>query len=231
MEPEILIEDASVVVINKPSGMVVNNALSTKDVTVQQWFERKLQIPNPKAQSEFWDKGGVVHRLDKDTSGVMILAKTPIAYERLKTQFVERKVKKEYVALVHGIMQEKKGIIAVPIDRHPVIKTKFAVSDNLSRMAITEWFVKREWKNYSLLELKPLTGRTHQLRVHLQHLGHPIVSDRIYGSKKQLRRDMAWCPRLFLHARKLEIDGMTYEAAMPEVLQRVLDCLVHYICD
>jgi 23S rRNA pseudouridine1911/1915/1917 synthase len=120
----------------------------------------------------------------------------------------------------------------MPIDRHPVIKTKFAISDNLSRTAITHWTVEQEWKDYSLLELKPLTGRTHQLRVHLQHLGHPIVADPTYGLKKKLAGDLAWCPRLFLHAQKLEFDhpesgeSVSFESKLPAELTAALNTLV-----
>lgn len=227
MEPEVIFEDNFLCVINKPSGMVVNDSGSAKGATVQQWFDDRRK----KGEGEFESKGGVVHRLDKDTSGVMVLAKTPETYEKLKVLFLERKAKKEYIALVHGRMTEKSGVVSVPIDRHPVVRIKFGVSANLSRTAVTEWEVKQEWEGYTLVTLRPLTGRTHQLRVHMQYLGHPVVSDRIYGLKKMLKRDMERCPRLFLHARKLEISNMTFEAKLPPVLQRALDCLVHYTGD
>lgn len=226
MEPKIIFEDQWICVVDKPAGMVVNDSTSAKGLTVQQWF-------GIKGEGEFGQKGGLVHRLDKDTSGVMVLAKTAESYEDLKKQFLERKTSKTYIALVHGKMDQQEGIISLPIDRHPVIKTKFAISDNLSRMAITHWSVKQEWSGSSLLELRPLTGRTHQLRVHLQHLGHPIVSDPIYGFKKKLQEDLEWCPRLFLHAQKLEFvhpkscERVIFESKLPSELGGVLETLIH----
>ena len=197
----IIFQDESICVIDKPYGVVVNNAITTKFETIQSWFSKKYNIPQ--GESEFLQKGGVVHRLDKDTSGVMVLAKTEEAYEKLKLQFLERTTKKTYLALVHGKMSEPSGIISAPIDRHPKDKRKFYVSQNPSRTAITEWKVLKEFPLYSLLELFPHTGRTHQLRVHMQHLHHPIVSDPIYGFKKSLKDDLNFCPRLFLHAKSL----------------------------
>lgn len=219
-DSNIIFEDENICVIDKPYGMVVNNAQSVKSETVQDWFASKLQ----NGTGEFLDKGGVVHRLDKDTSGVMVLAKTEEAYERLKLQFLKRSTKKTYLALVHGKMLQPSGIISAPIDRHPKDSRKFAVSDNLSRTAITEWKVLKEFPLYSLIELSPHTGRTHQLRVHMQHLHHPIVSDPIYGWQKTLKEDLSFCPRLFLHAHTLEFVHphtnkiMTFESVLPAVL-------------
>lgn len=219
----IIFEDENICVIDKPCGMVVNNAQSVKSETVQDWFAPKLDLSA--SNLEFLSKGGVVHRLDKDTSGVMVLAKNEQAYEKLKLQFLERKTKKTYWALVHGKMPEEKGIISASIDRHPKDSHKFAVSDNPSRTAITEWRVLKEYSmsnvQYSLLELSPHTGRTHQLRVHMQHLHHPIVSDPVYGFRKSLKDDLAVCPRLFLHAKSLTFVNpttnheVTFESELP----------------
>lgn len=215
---KVIFEDENICVIDKPYGVVVNNAQSVKSETVQDWFAPKLQ----NGKGEFLDKGGIVHRLDKDTSGVMALAKNEQAYEKLKLQFLERKTKKTYLALVHGKMSQPQGIISAPIDRHPKDSHKFAVSENPSRTAITEWKVLKELSEYSLLELSPHTGRTHQLRVHMQHLHHPIVSDPIYGFRKSLKNDLKICPRLFLHARSLEIDAGKFESPLPPELESVL---------
>lgn len=229
LDPRIIFEDAWMVVIDKPAGMVVNDAQTAKGETVQKWFSNRIRSGG---NGEFYDKGGVVHRLDKDTSGVMVLAKTPEAYEKLKQQFLERKAVKKYVALVHGKLAEEEGIISAPIERNPKIKSKFTIGTDLSRTAITEWKVTRQWADFALLELAPHTGRTHQLRVHMQHLGHPIVADPIYGWKKTLGEDLKWCPRLFLHAKELEIthpgsgERVKFEALIPPELQRVLD-LIH----
>ena len=204
----IIFEDDSICVINKPSGIVVNEAESSRGNTIQSWFEAK----NPGIQEyrnlEFGQKGGVVHRLDKDTSGVMVLAKTPEAYTVLKQQFLERKTVKKYVALVHGKFKENDGVITAPLMRHPKNRFKFTVGGDVDRSAITEWKVIGQYSmhnaEFTLLELTPHTGRTHQLRVHLQSINHPIVSDPIYGFAKRIQDDLSWCPRLFLHAKYLE---------------------------
>ena len=205
---KIIFEDQAICVIDKPSGMVVDE--------VQVKFPTMI----------------LAHRLDRDTSGVMLLAKTPEAYEALKKQFMERKIKKTYMTLVHGAMKEQEGIISVPIESNPKDRTKRVVGTNLSRMAVTEWKVLEvlRTKNevLSLLEVKPLTGRTHQIRVHLKHLEHRIVSDPIYGGRKQYKEDIKWCPRLFLHARRIEFlhpttgRVMEFESDLDEELQKVV---------
>ncbi len=191
---QVLFSDASIVVVDKPSGIDV------------------LQVAS--------ETGGIlVHRLDKDTSGVMVLAKNSTAELNLKKQFEERKVIKKYLALVHGEMKEKGGLITTPVQRYP--------KDKL-RSAITEWKVIQKYPQYSVLELMPHTGRTHQLRQHLKSIGHPIVADPIYGFRKKLKDDLAWCPRLFLHAKYLEITHPTtfemihFQADLPEALQNLL---------
>lgn len=225
-----MFEDAAIEVVDKPAGMVVNNAQTVKEETVQSWFANKVDLG--KGTGEFWEKGGVVHRLDKDTNGVMVLAKTPDAYEKIKQQFMERTTLKKYVALVHGKMNEDNGLITATIQRHPKDSRKFTVGGEIDRSAITEWKViqtlTKDGDDYSLLELTPHTGRTHQLRVHLQSIHHPIVSDSIYGYRKKLKGDLSWCPRLFLHAKYLEFthpvsgNRVHFEAQLPEVLQNLL---------
>lgn len=202
---EIVFEDEWIRVLDKPSG-VVSESL-----------------------------GRVAHRLDKDTSGVIILAKTDEAYDRLKKQFEERKVKKIYLALVHGSMNTEAGILSEPIIRNPKIGNKFVVGKE-GRPAITEWKVMKQYSlfslQYSLLGVRPMTGRTHQIRVHLKHAGHPIVSDYLYGGK-QYKEDIKWCPRLFLHARSIEFthpgtgEKVSCESEMPKDLEKVLGKLVH----
>lgn len=238
MEPRVIYEDEFEVVVDKPAGMVTNNAQTVRGETLQDWFDKHYlhQLENA-GSGEFFDRGGIVHRLDKDTSGVMILAKTPEAFERLKSQFLNRGTKKTYIALVHGVMRESEGVIAKPVERHPKMREKFFVGADPARMAITEWKVLGIYtgggdgkEQLSLLELKPLTGRTHQLRVHLKHLGNPIVSDPIYGGRKVYRKDINWCPRLFLHAAALEITDASggaqkFEAPLEASLQKVLSGL------
>lgn len=249
MEIPIIFEDEWMCVIEKPAGMVTNNAESVKEETVQGWFSAKHQIQNSNNQInnnnlefsnlnlEFINKGGVVHRLDKDTSGILVLAKTVEAYEGLKKQFMERTTRKEYTALVHGEFKEETGELSTPIERNPVDKKKFYVGKDLSRMAITEWRALGSYQlpgnSYQLMELLPHTGRTHQLRVHMQYLHHPIVSDPIYGYRKTWEEDLQWCPRLFLHAGKLKIchpitkEPMEFKAELPNDLATALQKLVH----
>jgi 23S rRNA pseudouridine1911/1915/1917 synthase len=239
MEPRIIFEDEWLVVIDKPAGMVTNRSKTTRGETVQEWFESKLQSDKGTElqSSEFTDKGGVVHRLDKETSGVLVLAKTPQVYENLKSQFLERKVTKVYIALVHGQMPQEEGIISTPITRNPKIYGKFMVGGELSRTAVTNWKVLKEYTvlnaQYSLLEVTPLTGRTHQIRVHLTHLGHPIAGDSLYGMRKQITEERKWCPRLFLHATSLTfshpvtLQKMKVVSPIPSQLDQVLGTLVH----
>lgn len=233
---EILFEDESICVIDKPAGVIVNNAESVKVETVQDWFADKVRISG---DTEFALKGGIVHRLDKDTSGVMVLAKTLNAYEMLKSQFLERKTVKKYTALVHGGFRDPEGVISQPIIRHPKDRHRFTTEKggDLSRTAITHWKVIEQYSvlstQYSLLELEPHTGRTHQLRVHLQYMHHPIVSDPIYGFKKTWKEDLTWCPRLFLHAKYLEFthpvsdERVKFESELPSELEQVVASLVH----
>ena len=173
----------------------------------------------------------MAHRLDKDTSGVIVLAKTDAAYDKLKKQFEERMIKKVYAALVHGTMMQEAGIISESIMRNPKIGNKFVVGEG-GRPAITEWQVTKKYKDFSLLEVRPLTGRTHQIRVHLKYLGHPVVSDYLYGGK-QYKEDIKWCPRLFLHAKHLEFTHpgtgkrVSFEAELSGDLAEVLEKLVN----
>lgn len=235
MIPEILFEDDALVVINKPSGMVSNKSQTIQTETVQDWFAEKIKDQKSKSKddSEFWQKGGLVHRLDKDTSGVMVLAKTEGAYDALKQQFLERKTTKIYEALVHGQLTEDSGLITAPIERHPKDRHKFTVGGDLARSSITEWKVLSRFSDFTLLELTPHTGRTHQLRVHLQHIHHPIVSDPIYGFAKRVDDDLAICPRLFLHAKYLEFlhpisqKRVHFSAPLPLELESVLKSLLH----
>lgn len=231
MEPRVLHEDDQIMVIDKPHGVIVNEAESVTVPTIQSWFASHI---SGTGDTEFYQKGGIVHRLDKDTSGVMVLAKTEAAYLHLKQQFLERKTIKKYVALVHGAMKDQQGLITEPIERHPKDRHKFTVGGDLARASITEWKVLKNYptaaEQFTLLELLPHTGRTHQLRVHLQHITHPIVSDPIYGFQKKVKDDLKICPRLFLHAKYLEFnhpsgEQVHFESDLPVELQAALDTL------
>lgn len=218
-EPQIIFQDEFLLVLDKPAGMVVNRAETTRaEETVQDWIEKKLKVKREKLKvpiqnskfKDFYGRAGIVHRLDKDTSGLLLVAKTPEAFENLQRQFKERKVKKKYLALVHGKLKPKEGVIKASISRSPFDRKKFGVflggreaKTKYKRIAIYDLRFKNE--KLSLVELCPETGRTHQLRVHLKYLGHPIVGDEKYAGRKTARSDRQWCPRQFLHASFLAL--------------------------
>lgn len=202
--------------IDKPSGMVVNRSETTEgERTVQEWAESKLGLKDEGRRtkdfssalglqpSAFLSRAGIVHRLDKETSGCLVIAKTPDAFGALQRQFKDRTVEKEYLALVHGFVTPQEGIIRVPLARSRGNRLRFTVSAH-GRIAETAYRVDRHYQRagrpYALLMLAPKTGRTHQIRVHLRYIGHPIVADKTYGGEKRSSEDHIWCPRMFLHA-------------------------------
>ena len=204
MEPKIIYEDSSLLVLDKPAGWIVNEASTTKDQPVLQTWLSQKDYPLARSLAE---RRGIVHRLDKETSGIIIVAKTKSAFEALQRQFKERQVKKTYLALVHGVLDEKVGEIEAPVGRLPWRRDRFGVLPG-GREALTSYqvidYFTRDGEEYSLVEAKPKTGRTHQIRIHLKYLGHPVVADEFYAGRKTARRDRIWCPRLFLHAASIE---------------------------
>ena len=202
----VLYEDDDCIVLNKPSGVLTHapNHLST-EASVATYLRDKVSGLDG-------DRAGIAHRLDRATSGVIIGAKNPSALSWLQKQFAQRKVKKTYIAVVKGIPKEPEAVIDMPVERNPKAPATFRVGAN-GKAAITHYKVLEAGQHYSLIEMKPETGRTHQLRVHLAHIGHPIVGDPLYGSGK-------YSDRLFLHALSLEItlpnrERKTFEAPLP----------------
>jgi 23S rRNA pseudouridine1911/1915/1917 synthase len=186
----VIYEDDDCVVINKPVGLLTHSkGAFNPEATVASWLRDRLKDMEG-------DRAGIVHRLDRATSGVMICAKTPIALSWLQKQFSQRKVKKTYIAIVEGVMAEEQAIIDMPIERNPKKPQTFRVGSN-GKSAVTVYKVLKTDGQRSLLELTPTTGRTHQLRVHLEELGHPIAGDTFYGGQP--------ADRLFLHAKSLEL--------------------------
>jgi len=183
--------------------MVVNRADSVKTETLQDWIEDKFDF---EISGDEKYRNGIVHRLDRDTSGVLVVAKTKEKFVELQQQFKQRKVEKIYLALLHGKLEPREGVMQLPLGRNEANRKQFTVVAG-GKLAETRWnvikYLERAGQWYSLAELYPKTGRTHQLRVHLKHLNHPIVSDVFYLSKKRIKSDLDWCPRLFLHASKL----------------------------
>lgn len=186
----VLYEDDDCVVIEKPLGLLTHSkGAFNPEPTVATWLRGRLR-------SMEGERAGIVHRLDRATSGVMICAKTPEALTWLQKQFSQRKVKKTYKAVVSGHLEELEALIDMPLERNPKKPQTFRVGAN-GKPALTKYLVVHQGQKSSLVELKPETGRTHQLRVHLSHIGHPIVGDILY---RGLDAD-----RLFLHAHQLEI--------------------------
>jgi 23S rRNA pseudouridine1911/1915/1917 synthase len=186
----VIYEDKQCVVINKPVGVLTHSkGAFNPEATVATWLGGRFKGMDG-------ERAGIVHRLDRATSGVMICAKTPEALSWLQKQFSQRKVKKAYVAIIEGVLKEAEAIIDMPIERNPKKPQTFRVGSN-GKAAVTHYKVLKTAGQYSLVELRPTTGRTHQLRVHLKKLGHPILGDTLYGGRP--------AQRLFLHAKELEL--------------------------
>jgi 23S rRNA pseudouridine1911/1915/1917 synthase len=199
MPLEILYEDDDIVAVNKPSGMVVYPAAGHAHGTlVQGLLYGGRQLASVGAP----ERPGVVHRLDKETSGVIIFAKSDSAYYALVKQFKERAMEKLYLALARGLLQEETGEIEAPLGRDPRHRKRIGVRAYGGRPAHTTFRVLRRFEdeNVTFLEARPHTGRTHQIRVHLAAIGHPIVGDPLYGPRDRQRKR---APRLMLHAWKL----------------------------
>ncbi len=222
---DILFEDDQVIVINKPSGMVVHPGAGNQTGTV---VNALLAHYPPIRNVGEEDRPGVVHRLDKETSGVLIFAKTEKAYKWLVKEFKSRDIDKAYLALVDGQPPTPTGRIEAPIIRDPNVRTRMAVGlRGQGKPAVTEYFTLENFENHTYLGAHPITGRTHQIRVHLSYLGTPVVGDSLYGRRKP----SVEIDRFFLHARMLSIRlpgnrGMqTFEAPLPPELQAILNDL------
>jgi 23S rRNA pseudouridine1911/1915/1917 synthase len=233
--PQIIFEDQSLMVVEKPTHLVVNEAVTVKDkLTLQSWLS-KLDYP----LARVWElRNGIVHRLDRDTSGLLVVAKTEKAMNFLQAEFKNRHVKKEYLALVHGRLKPEEGSIEVPVGRLPWNRQRFGIlpsgRDSKTNYKVLGYY-EANGDNFSLVQLKPLTGRTHQIRIHMKYLGHPIVSDDFYAGRKTARRDKKLFPRLFLHAARLSFKHpetqklLTFESKLPEDLSLALRALQKHL--
>lgn len=218
----ILFEDDSLLVLDKPDNVVVNISDTSPEGTVQNFLAGYLGFTNFKeSESEFESRCGIVHRLDKDTSGVLLVAKSEETFYLLQSYFKKRSVKKEYVAVVHEKLRDMKFQINAPIKRDPNNRMRFAVvidgKDALSNFEkISEKEIEGKW--VSSVRVFPETGRTHQIRVHLTALNNPIVGDVLYSGRRQLKwaREVMQINRMLLHAHKLEIPGYpVFESKLP----------------
>lgn len=241
MDIQIVYEDDAYIVIIKPPGIVVNRAQSVKGETVQAWAEKKFtNLTNPtnltNESKDFVDRAGIVHRLDKETSGILLIAKTPEAFTELQRQFFDREVKKTYLALAHGKVVPPEGEIRAPVARLPWQRERFGIvpggKDSVTKYQVLKYLNNSSLYNtdddYSLLELSPLTGRTHQIRVHLKYINHPIVGDFLYAGRKTSRADRLWSLRVMLHAWKISFTHPTlgtpvdYIAPVPDDMNRLI---------
>ena len=223
----IVFEDDFLLVINKPTGMVVNISETSQFNTVQELLQKKLKL-DPEDKSEFGQRGGVVHRIDKDTSGLLVVAKNEKVFNGLKAQFISRDVKKEYLALVLGEVEEGNFEVSAPLKRNPKNRLKMAVVRG-GKEAVTRFelikVVDEGQMEASLLKCYPETGRTHQIRVHLACLNHPVVGDEIYMTKKQQSLVAETYKRLMLHAWKIKLvhpitkENLALEASLPTEFQ------------
>ncbi len=226
--PGVLFEDDTILVLNKPPGLAAHPAPSYKGETLVDWTRQRL---GPKVLATFPDPNrlGLVHRLDKDTTGVIVVAKTPQAQTAMAYQFQERTVRKTYLAIVQGVPPAKEGIITAPVGRSHKDPTRMAVTTS-GRASETAFTVTKSFKEAALMQVFPKTGRTHQIRVHCAAIGHPIVGDLTYGASKRWQNEFQ-VERPMLHAERLELQHpktlkrMVFSAPLPADFKAVLKTL------
>lgn len=224
LEPEVIYEDDDILAVNKPAGLLVhgisNKAGRNKEPTLADWLiARHPEIKNVGDDPAL--RPGIVHRLDRDTSGVMLVAKNQKAFEHLKSLFMSRAMQKEYIAVVWGKFKEREGVIDAPLGIVVGSTKRSTRSAKMAKSAVTHYrvirAVERGGDDYTVLLVIPQTGRTHQIRVHLASIGHPIVGDTLYGRRKK----SAWASRLMLHAMSVQFTTLAgtairIEAPLPE---------------
>ena len=218
----IIHEDEHLVVIDKSSGMVVHPGAGRQTNTLANALLFRFPEIEGIGPEE---KPGIIHRLDKETSGVILVARTKMAYQELQRQFKAREVEKLYIGLVWGKMPQEEGKITWAIGRHTRHGERMSVKTNKPRIAETRYRVKKLFREFTLLEIRPITGRTHQIRVHLAASGHPVAGDLRYGRKK----GTSGCPRLFLHAHLLTVthpssgERVSFQSPLPFDLTQFLE--------
>ena len=234
---DIVYEDGDLAIVNKPAGMMVHaGAGATEDernrgTLVNALLHRFSQLSDVGGEL----RPGIVHRLDKNTSGLIVVAKNDIAHRKLAAQFSRREVKKTYIAMVHGWVKQDRGTISSSISRDRVRRTRMTTRRSEGREAITHYVLQKRvdsrYGKFSLLEVQIDTGRTHQIRVHLASLGHAVVGDTLYGAPSEIRakdRPTLSLPRNFLHAAKLQLkqpssgESLTFDAPLPPELEEFL---------
>jgi len=244
---DIIYEDDDLAVVNKPAGMMVHAGAGATDdernrgTLVNALLHRFRQLSDVGGEL----RPGIVHRLDKETSGLIVVAKNDVAHRKLGTQFSKREVKKRYVALVHGWPEKDRGTINLPISRDAVRRTRMTTKGSGGRSALSHYEVRERvgsaFGKFALVDVRIETGRTHQIRVHMASFGHPVVGDSLYGAPKELKRGTVKAPpgtpavltlgRNFLHAAAVEFkqprtgESLSLEAPLPRELTEFLDRL------
>jgi len=237
MRLDVLFEDEDLLIVNKPHGLVVHPGAGHSEGTLVHGL--LAHSPHLAIQGSPL-RPGIVHRLDKDTSGVLVVAKSSRAYLNLIGQFKEKIVRKDYLALVYGSPAKSEGEISSLLGRHPADRKKIAVLQKGGRVALSRWRVVKNWGETALLLVQIETGRTHQIRVHLSHIGHPVVGDETYGGGKRraknikstrVRELLLGAQRQMLHAARLELihpvtgKVLSATAPVPEDFQEIIDGL------
>jgi 23S rRNA pseudouridine1911/1915/1917 synthase len=227
----VIYEDPHIIVLSKPPGLVVHPAPGNYTGTLVNallYHYGSLPSLGSGAQGSERERAGIVHRLDKDTSGVMVVARTQEALRSLSTQFKNRTVKKRYLALVAGVIKKGSGTIEAGLGRHVKERKKISVHTHKAREAVTMFKVNERYKNATLVEVEIKTGRTHQIRVHMAYIGYPILGDRAYGGAKATKIGSDTIARQMLHAESLSLlhpdtgHPMTFTVPPPEDMREII---------
>lgn len=222
---EILYEDSEVILVNKPKGMVVHPSAGHYSGTLVNFLMYHCKDSLSGINGVM--RPGIVHRIDKDTTGVLIACKTDFAHKALAEQLKEHTITRRYRAIVHGVLPQEEGTIATEIGRHPTDRKKMSTHCKNGKEAITHFQVLKRFSNYTYIECRLETGRTHQIRVHMASIGHPLLGDEVYGSIKTKYKLQGQC----LHAMVLGFihpvsgDYMEFEAPLPDYFQKLLKIL------
>ena len=231
---DIIYEDSHIIVLNKPAGLVVHPAPGNFTGTLVNallYHYGSLPSLGSSTEGKERERAGIVHRLDKDTSGVMVIARTQEALRSLSAQFKDRVVKKRYLAIVVGVIKKGSGTIEVGIGRHVKERKKISVHTHSAREASTSFVVKERYGNATLVEVEIKTGRTHQIRVHMAHIGHPVLGDRVYGGPKAVKSGEGMAGRQMLHAGTLSLmhpdtgSPLSFTAPPPADMAEVIEKL------
>lgn len=247
MDIPILYENDRFLAINKPFGIVVNRATTVHTQTVQDWAQETIHFSFGQDPDEtaFRERSGIVHRIDKETSGVLLLAKTNAAFLALQRAFFDHSMEKTYTAFVHGMIVPETGAIDAPVGRLPWNREQFGIVPGgkpsytrYERQSVYAYDTHGTTIRFSVVSCFPKTGRTHQIRVHMKYIGYPILGDYLYAGRKTSRSDREWAGRVMLHAQSITIPSgviadvsegpLTIQAPLAPDMQSVLNASVPY---